>query len=214
MTDRLLPCAPTDHHAALPLTSTIDRSAERLKEPSALLRSQIHPLTRLQSLDGDVHDSHAMQRNNPVAERLSHAPNLTISSFRKNDAEAASAKTGQGTASRTNTQNHHSLRHAPEKRLVNLPIHLDLVFALMPMFDPQDFIYDIAVVREKNEAGGILIETPDRENPGGMPDFSDDVPPDMQFSGRRHPDRFVILDINGVIVSMNDRAIARHHILG
>ena len=58
----------------------------------------------------------------------------------------------------------------------------------MPMLDPQDLVDNIAVVCKEDEAGGIFIESPDWKNPSGMANLSNDVPPYVQFGGRRDAD--------------------------
>jgi hypothetical protein len=84
----------------------------------------------------------------------------------------------------------------------------------MPVLNPQDLVDDISVIGQENETGRILVEPSNREDSGGMTDFSDDVSRHMQFGGGRHSDGLVIFDVDNLVTALQNRAVTRHQILG
>jgi len=77
-----------------------------------------------------------------------------------------------------------------------------------------NLIHKIAVVCQKNEAGRVLVQPPNREDPLRVPDFSNDIPFDMRLARRRDPDRFMIFDVDGRRAPGNDLPLAGDHVPG
>jgi hypothetical protein len=84
----------------------------------------------------------------------------------------------------------------------------------VPEFRPQNGVDDIPVVREKNQAGRVLIQAADRKDPLPMADFRDDVTEYVGLAGRRDADRLVVLDIDRRGAPLNDVSVPGDNIGG
>ena len=83
----------------------------------------------------------------------------------------------------------------------------------MSMLGSQNLVHDVPVVREEDEAGGILVEPTDRKDPFRMANLRNDVTRHMRLAGRRHTCRLVILDIERSRSPRNYLAISRNDIM-
>src|SRR6266851_4613962 len=61
----------------------------------------------------------------------------------------------------------------------------------MIVLGTEDLVDDIAVVCQKDQALGVLVQTPDRKNAFSVPDEIDDVALDVGLGGAGHADRLV-----------------------
>ena len=149
-----------------------------------------------QAGQGDMHDPHAVQGEDPVADCLAHSSNLSISSFRQHDPEPSWPEAFRETRLGLASQDDDSRRETVQHRLIIRAIHRDLVFTLMPELCPQDLVHDVAVIGEENQAGRVLVEPADRKDPFRMADLSDDIARNVGFARRRDAYRLVIFDVD------------------
>ncbi len=171
-------------------------ASDRPKQLVPLRRRQLLPPSDRQPVQRDVHDAHARERDHPIAERLTHAADLAVASFDQDDAESIGRLppncAGQGRTS----QYEHARRHAIQEFSVEWAVHTHHVLALVAVLGPQDLVDDVAVVREQDESGGVLVQSSNGEDACGVLDRGDDVAFDVRFARRRDPDRLVVLEID------------------
>ncbi len=84
----------------------------------------------------------------------------------------------------------------------------------MSEFSAENLVDDVAVVRQQDEAGRILVQPPDRKNPLRMADLRNDIARDMRFARGRDADRLMILDIESRFAPWDDTALAGDDIIG
>ena len=152
-----------------------------------------------------------MQHEHPISQNLAHTPDLSIASFGEDDAKPCGTESFNPAGLGRAVENGDSLSHAVNERLIEWMVDRHLIFPLMPVLSSQNLVHDVPVVREQNEAGRVLVESAYRKDPFRMADLRDDVPWHMRLTGRRHPHRLVILDIergrspgNHLSISRND----------
>ena len=160
-----------------------------------------------------MHDPDTMQREHPIPQDLAHAPDLSIASFGEDDAEPCGTDSFNQAGFGRTVENDDPLSHAVNERLIEWMIDRHLVFPFMPVLGSQDLVHDVPVVREKNEAGGVLVESADRKDPLRMADLRDDVTGHMRLTGRRHAHWFVILDVERGSPPGNHLAVSRDDVL-
>ena len=66
----------------------------------------------------------------------------------------------------------------------------------MVVLRAEDFVDDVAVVRQQDQSLGVLVEAADGKNALRMADEFHDIPFDVRFRGARDADRLVERDIN------------------
>src|SRR5579859_4342026 len=77
----------------------------------------------------------------------------------------------------------------------------------MIVLGTEDLVDDIAIVRQKDQAFGVLVQTPDRENAFSVPDEIDDVVLDVGLGGAGHTDRLVEGNVNLLFLGAHGRAV-------
>src|SRR5881409_3254523 len=96
------------------------------------------PSSDRQTLEGDVHDANPVQRDHPVAKRLTHPSDLPVAPLCQDNAEFSLPTPADDAGSRALAEDDHAATHSVEKDLVERPVELHEVLFLMPMFGPQD----------------------------------------------------------------------------
>ena len=81
------------------------------------------------------------------------------------------------------------------------------------MLGSENIVHDVPVVREKDEAGRVLVEPANRKDPFRMADLRNDVTGHMRLAGRRHAHRLVILDIELGHPPGNHLSISRDNVI-
>jgi hypothetical protein len=137
---------------------------------------------------------------------------LPIASLRQNDPKPFGTEAFGPARFGPAPKDDDSRRHAIKKGLIIWAIQQDFVFPFMTKLGPQNLVHDVAIVGQENQARGILIEPPDRENPFRVADLRNDIARDVGFARRRHADRLVILDVNRRLPPGNDLPIAGNHV--
>jgi len=91
-----------------------------------------------------------------------------------------------------------------QKGLVERMIDLHQVLSFVAEFGAENLIHDVAIVRQQDQTGRILVQPSDGENPLRMSDLSNNIPRNMRFARGRDADRLMIFDIE-------IRSAPRHH---
>ena len=86
--------------------------------------------------------------------------------------------------------------------VVEPAIDRDDVLLLVVVLGAQHLVDDVAVVREQDQALGVLVEPADREDPLGMVDEVDDVALDVALGRARDADRLVERDVDRAASSL------------
>ena len=159
-----------------------------------------------------MHDPDTVERTHSVPEDMAHAPDLSIPTLRQDDAEPCGAQSLNLTGLRPTAQNHDSPGHPIEERLIEGSIHRHFIFPFMTKLRPKNLVDDIPVVRQENEPRRVFVETADREDAFRVADRGNNVARHVGFARRRHPDRFVVLDVYRLVSPQDDLAIAGDHI--
>ena len=76
------------------------------------------------------------------------------------------------------------------------PIHRHHVFLLVLVLGAQDFVDDVAVVGEQDQAFGVLVQPADRKDSLAVADELDDVVLDVRLGGAGDPDGLVERDVD------------------
>jgi hypothetical protein len=159
-----------------------------------------------------MHDTDTMERTHSEPEDVAHPPDLPIPTFREDDAEPCGAQSFNLTGLRSTSQDHDSLSHPIKERLIEGSIHRHLIFPFMTKLRPKNFVNNITVVGQENEPRRVFVETADREDAFRMADCSNDVTRHVGFARRRHPNRFVVLDVDRLMSPGDNLAIAGNDI--
>src|ERR1700688_3902094 len=77
----------------------------------------------------------------------------------------------------------------------------------MIVLGTEDLVDDIAIVRQKDQALGVLVQTPDRKNAFSVPDEIDDVVLDVGLGGAGHADRLVEGNVNLLLLGAHGCAV-------
>lgn len=160
-----------------------------------------------------MHDSDAVKGENPVPHRLAHPSNLSIPAFGQYNPEPLGSKALHATWPSLASEDDDARGEPVQHRLIERAIDRHLVFAFVPELDTEYLVHNVAVVRQQNQAGRILIEAPDRENPFGMADFSDDVARNVGLTRGRNAHRLVILDVDPRLPPGNRLPVFGDHVL-
>src|SRR6185437_10895375 len=171
------------------------RPPYRSQELLPLRTREFFPTPGAQSVDSNVHDPRSVQLGHSIAKSLTHAPDLPIASLRQNDAKLVTPHAHRPTGLRPASKNNHTPRQMIQKGLAERTIDLHEVLSFVSEFGTEDLVDDVAVVRQQNETGRILVQPPDWKNPLTMPDLGNDISRDMRFARCRDTDRLMILDV-------------------
>jgi hypothetical protein len=93
-----------------------------------------------------------MKFDHPVAQRLTHPPDLPVSSFRQDDAKLITPDARHPTGPRDASENDDSAGHVVQERLVERAMDLHEVLSLMAEFGTENLVHDIAVVGQQDKA--------------------------------------------------------------
>ena len=80
----------------------------------------------------------------------------------------------------------------------------------MVIFRAQNFVDDVAVVRQENQAFGVLVQPPDRKDTFRVRDQVDDVVLDVRFGGAGDADRLVESNVNLLLLGADQLAVDAH----
>jgi hypothetical protein len=89
-----------------------------VKELCPFFSGEQSPLPRFQSVKRNMHDPNTMEREYSVSQDLTHTPNLSIASFREDDAESRGTESFNPARFGRTLENDHSLSHAVGERLI------------------------------------------------------------------------------------------------
>mgnify|MGYP001616866859 FL=1 len=106
-------------------------SSDRMKEPRTFLSGEGLPLSWDQFVQRHMHDTNAMQREYPIPQHLTHAPDLSIAPLGENNAEPCEAESINPTGFGRSVENDKSLGHAIDERLIEWMIDRHLIFPFM-----------------------------------------------------------------------------------
>jgi hypothetical protein len=94
-----------------------------------------------------------------------------------------------------------------QRQVGDRPLHGDEVFLLVIVLHAQDFVDDVAVVGQQDQAFGILVQAPDRKDPLAVADQIDDVAIDVRFAGAGNADRLVQRDVDVLFLGADRLAV-------
>ena len=115
----------------------------------------------------NVHDANALQFANLIAKGGTHPSDLPVQPLGQDDAEDAFANFRHGAWFGDSAEDAHAAGHSLQKSGGNRLVHCDNVLFIMVIFRTQDFIDNIAIVRQENQALGILVQPADRKMRSG-----------------------------------------------
>src|SRR6187431_2812125 len=124
---------------------------------------EVAPASGRQVAEPDVHDADADETLHAPAERGAHAADLAIDSLRQHDAEAIRTGARHGGRLRLLGSDANAPTHHREEGVCDIGLDRHQVLLLVTALDAQDFVDDVAVVREEDESLGVLVETTDRK---------------------------------------------------
>jgi hypothetical protein len=110
-------------------------------------------LTDSQLCDSDVHNPRPVELRHSIAKHLAHTPDLAVSSLGENNAKLIASHSSHSARLRLTPKYDHASRHLIEKCLVKSAINLYEIFPFMTEFGTENFVDDIAVIRQQDETG-------------------------------------------------------------
>jgi hypothetical protein len=143
-----------------------------------------------------VHDAHALEHLDLVAERLAHATDLAVEPLRQNDPEHLGPDREDAARPGGRVGQAHAGAHGGDELGRDRAIDRDHVLLLVVVLGAQHLVDDVAVVGQQDQPLRVLVEPPDREDPLGVIDEVDDVAGDVALGGARDPDRLVERDVD------------------
>ena len=132
-----------------------------------------------------------------MSQRFAHAPNLAVQTLGQHNAKCRGTRAFYGTGQGHTFENFHARSHLGQKFILKRTIDHDVVFLFVLVASAQNFIDDVAIIGQENEAFTHLIQSSDWENPRGIIDEVDDV---VLFAdlvcGANNAHRLVQRDVN------------------
>ena len=126
-------------------------------------------------VEGDVHDAHALELHDAVAEVLAHPANLPVESLGEDDAEGPASQLLDLALAGHGVEDGHAASHATDEAACDGLVDRDDVLFLVVVPSPQDLVDDVPVVRQEDESFARLVEAADREDARGVANVVDDV---------------------------------------
>src|SRR5690606_31035833 len=83
--------------------------------------------------------------------------------------------------------------------------HFNQIFLLVPILGTQDFVDDVAIARQQNQAFRILVEPSHRKHAARMIDRVDDVAPDVLLAGAGNAHGFVVGNVHVLLAGFARR---------
>jgi hypothetical protein len=93
-----------------------------VKELCPFFSGEQSPLTRFQSLKRNMHDPNTMECEHSVSQDLAHTSNLSVASFREDDAESRGTESFNPARFGRTPENDHPLSHAVGERPIERTI--------------------------------------------------------------------------------------------
>src|SRR5690554_4135643 len=123
----------------------------------------------------DIHDAVAFQPVYLVAEVLGHTPDLPVQALGKDDSKRELVELFHETFFGDRPQDRNPVTHSLYKRFGDRALHGNQVLFLVVVPRPKNFVHDISVARQKDQALAIFIKPSDREDALGIVDVIHDV---------------------------------------
>lgn len=160
-----------------------------------------------------MHYPYALQAGDFVSQHLTHAPDLPVQALIQHNAEGVRADFIDDAAPGHHAENGNAFAHLPDKFVRDVLIYGYDIFFVVLVARPQDFVDDVAVVGEQDEAFRVFVEAPDREHASAVigERFEDVVGIGAVGCGR-DANRFVKSEVNMRRPHLNLVAVYEHAI--
>ena len=130
---------------------------------------------------------------------LTHPPDLPVQPLGQYDSEREGPFLNNLAFFGHGTQNRHALTHAPDHLLRQRLVHGDHIFLFVIVTCPEDFVYDITVVGQKDEPLGVFVQPTYGEDPLAVLDVRNDIIPYVPFRGRSYSHGFIQRDKHHIL---------------
>lgn len=147
-----------------------------------------------------MHDPDPGQSDNIISERFTHPADLPVQSLGQHNAECPASLRDDLARQGHGIEYGYARHHGPDKIIRDGTVDFDPVFFLVTIASAQDFINNIAIVGQKNQAFRIPVESADREDPLGVPEEIDDIVSPARISCRGDSDWLVKSQIDQIII--------------
>jgi len=184
----------------------------RFKECSELSFRQVAPLANRQLVQADIHYARALKLHDLVAKVLTHTANLAIQPLHQGDVEDERGQFLDRTLLCHGSQYRNATGHTLDKLIGDRFINRDHVLFFVVIAGAQYFVYEVAVVGQKDQTLGVFIESADWKDTHAVIDEIDDVVGSSGFGGgldayrlvQRYKNKILsILRLNGLPVDLN-----------